>query len=215
MNFIYPLFKFLNRKKYSEKFLNEGSIKIGTLYEYRNCEEYTKKVLDEKEGQFEITAIIDSEEDMIGKDLSGFGFYMMGKPEKNKFRFRNITFNSNRNDPNCYIYSTSAAFTTNVLKQAIDDGYISCVMIHEPFSFFSRVSENFQDSDFMGYHPCIYVDRKIELNYKSDSERLDLLSKLPGALIKPPDYKNQIEVRAIWKPKKQHQLLSPLRKAKK
>lgn len=44
-----PLYKYLP-KKYLEAFLRHGSLKIGTLYEYRRTEDYGDVVGDKNEG---------------------------------------------------------------------------------------------------------------------------------------------------------------------
>jgi len=46
----WPLYKFL-RPEHADRMLQEGSIRIGTLHEYRNQERYGQRTLDAEEGQ--------------------------------------------------------------------------------------------------------------------------------------------------------------------
>lgn len=198
MEFIFPLFKF-SKKNHIENFLSKGQIRIGSLFEYRDHEKYKGKILDTDEGRKQISVYFENVtfKDEDGKKLSSLGFEV-GKGANVKLS--NTTFSFKLDSPNCYIYSTSAVFSTETLIQAVSDGYDSCALIVNPDDFFSDINNMFKKGKALGYFPCLYGDRDIILNWDTDKDYIKILEIVPASIIKPVSLQVQKEVRGIWLP---------------
>ena len=181
-------------------FFKKGSIKIGTLYEYRNEEELGGVVGDKKEG-VHITELHSPKGREI--DLTD------NSPESNYFRkhvLRPDQQTSNvkivmeagasligqTNSPNYYIYCITSSYDEEVMTEFDCD---RCIEIFEPDKFFKAVSKVIRHKGvFDGVHTISYGNKT--------TDHLNPHSTHP-ALLKEDKYSNQAEVRAIWSPKKE------------
>ena len=196
MHYIFPLFKFLTKKN-TQKLLDRGSVRIGTLYDYRKEEKYKGKILDKDEGRKKIilrppNGIYKADElCQLGLPISGQGIMDMG----------NSVFVMQQESPDCYLYPTSSAFFTDSLFQSVEeDEKNSCILIKDPELFFEKISKakEMKDSEYRGFHPCKYIGREFEIQ---NMGKRDPVVDFHPALLKPSGYKDHREVRAIWEPK--------------
>jgi hypothetical protein len=183
-----PFYKYLP-KKYADMLLNEGVIRIGTLFDYRRIEELGPASGDKKEGIvtqfFEASKRMGSTEEFpefVTDNLNISGnIKMTAEP--------GFRLNVNRSTTDFYIFCASAKYDEKAMKEF---GYDACIFVEKPKSFFRCLSRkmNFRSS-FVGFFPCMYAPRDYQHTTKS----------IPNpALLKTPDYEYQNEVRAIWKP---------------
>ncbi len=183
-------------QKYNDSLLGLGNIRIGTLHDYRNTE-HVKGVSDAHEGKktvkHKLTIATDKDKDSKQwKAVEAFGFFSF-EGSKN-ITIRGGTFIREYNEPNCYIHCTSIDYSSTVLDQFA--GADSCVEIVDLFSFYMRLTEtlsSIEPIDFQGVYKVKYTKRDQIWNGVDWGEH--------PALIKDPDFKKQVELRAIWAPR--------------
>ena len=176
------LYKYLP-KEFAVAMTETGTIKIGTLFNYRKEEKFGCKVGDESEGK-------------ITKQLKGP--ITVSQESHPKFlKEMNLVFQDPQHikgsidfvqtSENLYVYSVSEVLSRDLMQEF---GYNSCVEISDPNIFFKMVSASFPSASFCGFHKCVY-DKKI---IPHDTEIL-----ISPALLKSKEkYGNQNEVRALW-----------------
>ena len=193
MKYRHPLFKFLE-ENYATEMIRKGSFRIGTLYEYRDDEKYSGKILDQGEGKRKTKIAIERFEG-TGDDL-GEKIGLFSGPGSVRIYGSSVTIKES--SPNCYIYCTTGAFFSDTLYEAIKDGKEACVMITDAEQFFQELSSHIPEKEFKGTHPCIYGERDYNLSFENDQEALHQLRSIPPALVKPPEHWPYREVRSIW-----------------
>lgn len=196
-----PLYKYL-KKEYAEKFLNSGELLISTLYDFRNEEEHGNKRGDKGEGKKEISeeVSITIEDPLKHNPLSPLvkKFIDLKSGAKNTI-IQNSEFIVDQDSGDSYIYCMSSKFDKKLLEDFESD---VCICIKSPWKFIKAISiELRKKADFLGLSPCKYKNR--QQTYGSHDN-------YHASIIKPVDYKNQAEVRAIWNAKNPHE--TPLQK---
>jgi len=124
-----PIFKFLN-EKWSKALLEDGNVRLATLYEFRCATDYKGKILDEDEGKV----------------------FVMNKSDINK-TLHVLT------SPNLHIYSSSQYLFSDTYSQSVEDGKDTCVMISNPIEFFKIVSKAVGFDEPI-QNPCNYEGRQ-------------------------------------------------------
>lgn len=195
MKYIRPIFKFAP-KKFRDDFLNQGQIKIGTLFEYRDSEKYSGKIYDISEGEKSIQIYFDRVS-LTGNELSKFGIPFSGAGLCNLYDTK-LKINMDEND--CYIYCTSSSFFSDTLLQAVEDGNDSCTLITNPELFLNDLKENFIYGKYIDTVHCLYGDREIKLDWDKQKHYIELFKSIPASIIKPKSYAPQREVRTIFLP---------------
>ena len=190
------LFKYLP-KKYLDAFMEKGSLRIGTLHEYRQQEKYGPAVGDPREG-FQFTAM----------DLPGGGEIDFSQRSKETDFFRSIfripespgrhltvrmesgaTFRARSESVEMYIYCVSSEYSELVMREFDCD---SCLEIVAPDNFFVAISERVREhATFNSLGSVRYVDRKT---------RYTTPHTVHPAIMKDPEYSYQKEWRAMWTP---------------
>lgn len=193
MKYRAPLFKFLE-ERFAIEMIRVGSLKIGTLYEYRDAERYSGKILDQGEGKRKTKIAIERFEG-TGDELNEKIGLFTGAGQ---VRLYGSSVQINESNPNCYIYCTTSAFFSDTLHQAIKDGKEACVMITDPEQFFRDLSVHIPEKRFTGTYPCLYGKRDYNLSFENDQEALRQLRSIPPALVKPSEHWPYREVRSIW-----------------
>ena len=181
---------------YSDTLFALGNIRIGTLHDFRNSE-HVKGVSDAHEGKktvsHKITKATDSDKESIHwRAVEEFGLFSV-KGSKN-ITIIGGTFVRNYNVPNCYIHCTASDYSSSVLDQFA--GADSCVEIVDLNSFYRRLTETLntiEPMDFQGVFKVKYTKRDQIWNGVDWGDH--------PALIKDPDFKKQVELRAIWSPR--------------
>lgn len=193
------LYKYVKRE-HLDVFFTNGSMKIGSLYEYRNVEQYGNVIGDDGEG-FYHTELSKSGRHEI--DLS------QNTPEANFFRQhvlrpdqQNINVKiimgdgakliSRTDSPDYYIYCVTSEFNHNVMKEF---GCDSCIEIQRPDVFFRAISKRIRHkAEFETVTNIVYGNKNTHYTAPHG---------VHPAIKKSTEYRNQKEVRAIWKPKKE------------
>lgn len=193
------MYKYMS-KKYVENFFKKGSLKIGTLYEYRDAENLGGVVGDSEEG-FHYTEVSFVGEKIV--DLHG------NSPEAVYLRKSlGIADGSHKNSvkmiipagtkilnssyaENCYIYCVSAEFDPAVMAAF---GCDACIEIINPDAFFLAISKKIRHKgNFETLREIDYSDRRTHFSRPH---------KTYPALMKGVDYAYQKELRAIWTAKR-------------
>jgi hypothetical protein len=181
------LYKYLKRE-HAEDILKNGTIRIGTLYEYRNIEDIERK--DAKEGvQSRFTEISSPIKATKKEHLPGLF--------KNFFSMKGGTANilSGSLDKidifvDVYMYCMSEIYCETLMK---DFGSDACIKIENPIKFISAITDHIREFTFREPFggKCVYMDRRQKYKYPN---------KIPPCLIKETRYKHQQEFRVMWYP---------------
>lgn len=193
------LYKYI-KKEHLGLFLKNGTIKIGTLLEYRNEKDLGSVIGDNQEG-LHITELNSPN----GREID----LASNTPEAEYFRknvLRPDQQNSNvkivmeaganiivhTNSPTYYVYCVTSTYDKNVMREFACD---RCIEIINPEKFFKEVNRVMRHkADFEGCFDVVYGNKTTDhLNPH----------KVHPALMKEAKYNNQAEVRAIWRPKKE------------
>jgi len=177
-------------KEHAESLLSKGVVRIGTLYEFRNEENYGKEIGDNEEGKkssyMEVnkTSFTYETQPEFTKSL----FKMT--PNSGTVHLKDLTIENEANSSDLYLYCTTNVYDQNAMKNF---GYDACIEIIRPDRFFKCLSKQLKNKGtYQGSHRCIYKPRRLPHYYKD---------KIHPALIKDPEYFYQKEVRSIWQPK--------------
>ncbi len=190
------LFKYLP-KKYLEAFFIRGSVRIGTLYEYRKTEQYGEVVGDQDEG-FEHTemtfasgAQVDLSENSAEAD---FVRQHILRPDQQhaslKIDFeKGAGFIVQSSSPDFHIYCTTTEYDLAVMKQF---GCDSCMEIVDPQAFFRAISRRVRHRSRFEVAASVHYMNKTT-HYKKPHQ-------VPGVLMKDEAYWYQNEFRTVWRP---------------
>lgn len=185
------LYKYLP-KKYAEDLILRSKFRIGTLYGYRDIEKHGTIIGDAGEGEKSLYMDVGNEQWTSGNQPD-FAKSLLNIGEGSTVGMRNITIEKSENSPDYYIYCTTEEFDKQALK---DFGYNACVVIENPERFFAAITKTLRHKGKLeGIHRCQYVSRRVEH---------DKDYGIHPAIIKPPIYKDQKEVRALWSPFKKN-----------
>lgn len=194
-----PLYKYLP-KKYLEAFLRHGSLKIGTLYEYRKTEDYGDVVGDKNEGlhKTELALAGGGEIDLAtsSPEAEYFRTHVL-RPDQHHRKPKIIMADGARlvahtNSPDLYIYCMTSEYSDAVMKEF---GCDACLEIIHPAEFFTAISHVIRHKGrFDGLGPITYSDKTT--NYLKPHQ-------IHPAVMKDTHYEYQKEWRAIWVPRKE------------
>ena len=184
------------RKKHADLLIGKGRLQIGTLYEYRDIEKHGNIIGDATEGQKSLYLEVDNDK-WTSDSQDSFSKKFIKISPGSSVQLQNVNFEKKQNSPNYYLYCTTEEFNKKSLHNF---NYDSCVVIENPEKFFYAITRALRDKGtFEGVFPCQYGSRRVP----HDQD--------PGihpALIKNSSYKDQKEVRALWKPT--HEDIVPL-----
>ena len=199
------LFKYLKRR-HLDSFVKKGNIRIGTLYEYRDTEQYGNVIGDQEEGvhitKFNLPQ--GGEVDLRENSLEA-NFFRNFLPEKHK-DIKNIVFklepgvhiNLFSHSQDMYIYCTTSEFNLDVMRCFNCD---ACIEICDPHKFFHQISKKIR-------HKATFADLK-KIIYKNKETTYKEPHTIHPAIIKDTAFSYQKEWRALWTPF-QPQKLRPL-----
>lgn len=187
-----PLYKYIKRC-HANSLLNEGILRIGTLYDYRKTEKYGTVIGDNEEG---ISRIYDDVNYDFSKpeELPPIAHEVFNiKPHLKNSYAKNFRIIVNRQSINYYLYCMSEIAERTLL----DDFGCDCILeIVQPLDFIHSINNELNKlSKIKGkvfIMKCIYRE--------SLMDHANLKSKISPCLLKEKTLKNQREVRAIWTP---------------
>lgn len=196
------LYKFLPAN-YADALINLGSIRIGTLYGFRDAEKLDAERGDRLEGarQYYGPRCIDSSKN---DDAAA---YLRRTTDIEGSVFTNQIGPAFINEivaKDCYIYCTTSRFD----EQNCQKMGGACVEIVDPRRFFNLVDSELQKRRLIiGTHEiaeCVY-------QAKVEDFREDKTAKAPVWKCKPKAYAHQNEVRTMWIPTKETDLQGTLK----
>ena len=185
-----PLFKYM-RKQHARLLLNDGKVRVGTLHEYRDTEAHGCVIGDDTEGTKNL--FLDGHgETWTPASIPAFAktFFELG--HESSVTLEGIRLQVPQESPDFYLFCASSEFNEHALREF---GYDACVSIDDPQRFFAAISHRLRHkASLEGVFHCQYRDR--DAPHDSDDGT-------HPALIKHPKYKDQHEVRALWRPQKE------------
>lgn len=192
------LYKFL-KQQHALTFMQTGEIRIGTLHEYRKCEEYGPEIGDQGEGSKRTVCVdsVDSATQVLAHPfLSNFIRVSPGA----EVIIHDALFITQEESKDLYIYSMTESL---IPATAQEFGYDSCLVIKQPMSFFSCIDAALRlvTSVENGFRveKCIYVPRT-QFHILEHGIAPAAGHQAHPAFIKDIRYAYQREVRAIWEP---------------
>jgi len=195
------LFKYI-KKEHLDAFFLRGSLRIGSLYEYRNVEQYGQVIGDNQEGVYQTVLDRDGEYEVdLTKDSAETRFFRqhftINDPRINIVMGDGARVVVENYSLNLYIYCVTTEFNVDAMKAF---GCDSCIEITRPGDFFSAISKAIRHkAKFGGAHAITYGNKTT--SYTTPHP-------VHAALLKSKEYAFQKEFRAIWTPNKE--IKSPL-----
>lgn len=197
-------------QKHNASLLLMGSLRIGTLHDFRR-KEHKRGIVDFTEGRKRVMHKIDqlyipdSEDPAIksNRDFQALqAFHAVEIKNSRNITLKDVSISQNFDAPNTFILCTSKTCSTATMRQF--EGADSCVEIIAPTAFYKLLTETLNSIIpviFRGVHEVQYQDRQETWNGKNWG--------LHPSLIKETAYKPQAELRAIWEPRF-NQNISPI-----
>jgi len=193
------LYKYV-KKEHLDAFFTKGSIKIGSLYEYRQVEKYGTVIGDDNEGIYHTELSKNGTHEIDLSSTSAEAEFFRNhvlRPDQRNSNVKVVMEDgakiiSQSNSPDLYIYCVSKEFNVEVMKEF---GCDSCIEIVRPDIFFNAISKKIR-------HKAKY-DNVVEIVYGGKTAHYTRPHQVHPAIKKGTDYSYQKEVRAIWTPKKE------------
>lgn len=198
------LYKY-SSKKWRDLFLSEGSIRIGTLHDYRK-KEHSPGIHDAHEGLKTISHHID-EWDFSKSDHAtayheaasrALGLIQID-PGGTSGSISGMSFIKEFNDPDCFVHCTAHSLSKTVMHEF--QGADSCFEIYDIAGFYKQLTNSINEIvpvEFGGIRVIRYTSRDETFNGS------DL--GISPTWIKGREFSKQLEVRAIWHPKGEKQI---------
>jgi hypothetical protein len=198
--FLFPVFKFLSRR-HADALLSNGSGRIPLLAGFRDSDKYGGKVFDSDEGIVQIRNHYTHYRG-LAKDANGL-LCLQGEPYSQIEVFQK-TLTQRISLQQAFAYCvTQHLFSDSVLEWANERSKDACVLIKDFDLFLSIVNQLVAEQlRFVDVRECVYSGREIsEVNPSQDSLTNFILSRPHlSSFIKPKDYEQQREIRAVWLP---------------
>lgn len=177
----------------------QNSIRIGTLYDFRN-EEHGKGIADELEGTKTLSTTVTEKLPLTGKDLRGTLPELLGAfhvSDNSKITMNNVKMRTNFSAPDCHILCFSASNTDAARESA---GRESTMFVIDPYWLIRRIAgflSKFYGCEFRFVASyCHYIPRVQDMPWRSTDLGIDpLFIKGEDAL-----YVDQAEFRMAFLP---------------
>jgi hypothetical protein len=181
-----PVYKFVSRK-YLDHFFDTGSIRVGTLHDFRKIEAHGKWRGDDSEGKSNVVQhvpFVDRIEE--GSFLSNFISPGSGG------HFENNTFIQRRDFPNSFVFCTSSYFSNDLLQRwHQEEGVDACYEIFNWQAYKAEVSKKLAPiADVIASSYVTYVTGDID----GESQQRHILPPF----VKKKEYDWQSEFRGVW-----------------
>jgi hypothetical protein len=183
-------------RKWSEHLLNNGGVRIGTIYDFRK-DEHKRGIADATEGLKSVYHGIDNYNSNNPNRIDHAAITnispFIGVGEVG-FSIHNLMVERDFAAPDCYVHCTAHTLSRRVLEQF--EKADSCIEIVRPAAFYRCLAEIINKRTavhFYGFHRIVYSVRREKFNGENLGRRPDLM--------KEPAFEPQCEVRAIWIPK--------------
>lgn len=182
------------KKVHSDGLLRCGSIRIGTLKDYKEGG-HGEMVADAMEGAKRFSGTynnISAEKIKSSLPLSSIVNLESGNIN---LSINNVTFI----EPDYYIFSFAQGYSLHTHeKWHLKNGYDVAYVIELPSTFFKKITKELNKHnavEFLGLFKVYYYDEKKGMDF------FDPLNKLPAYCLKDDDgFSDQDEIRAVWRP---------------
>lgn len=195
------LFKYIE-SKYLDGFIRHGTLRMGTLYDFRKTEVYNSAIGDAEEGISSQSHYFSHRFTLQNStnDLRNWANQIVKTPENsNDFAFEGFTLRLENNSPDYYIFCTSMEFDRNVMEN--DFKCDCCIEILEPYIFIQKIKKAVRDkAKYVANKKVVYENKHLAYNQQ--------LNQHP-AITKDPRYMNQCEHRTIFSPRRELDKLEP------
>lgn len=197
------MFKYL-QARYADLLLTMGVLRVGTLHDFRR-QEHGRGIADVDEGKKSVRHTIgelivrDADDPKFrnsvhARAMTAFRAIRI-EPGVQNVTMHDIRFTQQFDAPDCFIYCVSSVKSSSVLTEF--SGAESCVHIIDPRRYFQAITEALSahtSVDFRGIFEVQYTAREEQWNGHDWGTH--------PAMIKPPNYGKQHELRAIWQPRR-------------
>ncbi|WGO96907.1 hypothetical protein QFX18_12710 [Saccharophagus degradans] len=188
-----PLYKY-QTKENAIKTVNHGSFRIGTLYDYRDIEQYGSEIGDVGEGTRSVESAIGEEFLLTGENSNAKGFVSGFIPQvlDRNMWISDVQFRRRDNSPDRYLYCVSSEPSRDAMLDFECDTALE-ITDWPKFFYELRASLRMKVRLQRTCHimPCIYGDR---MAHYSELDENDILQ------LKPREMEYQKEWRAAWTP---------------
>lgn len=183
-----------------EALLKHGSVRIGTLFDYRKTDVHGEMTGDDREGTTELTGNIISYDPTFMPEILVDSTVKVTDSGADELRhFTNHRVRST----NLYTFSTSATYTSELHQLWIDsEGYDACYRINSARLFFKEISRHLPQTELLMVEPAYYFD--------SAQTNHIFTKKFHPALLKRSDHAEQQEIRALWRTTPPRDDISPV-----
>jgi len=185
----YPRLYKYTKAEFADKMINEGTFRIGTMYEYRLTT--AKEIGDPDEGTKGYSFLGTPEEQRSNIDV-----FFRSRPdlrrnhnasELEQSLADNIPIGFVEHCPDQYLYCTTHTFDETVMRHFECD---ACIEIINPRFFAESLSEAMRPyAPYGTMRECVYTNRWGDWDQQNN---------LPADIIKPLQLQHQKEVRLIW-----------------
>jgi len=181
-----PIYKFVSRRNL-DRFFDTGSIRIGTLHDFRKTEAHGKWRGDEFEGKSDIMQRVASKNQI---DKGSFLSTFINAPAG--VQITDCIFIERRDFPNCYVFCTSSYFTDELFQHWHEkEGVDACYEIFDWIGYHREISHSLVSrADGLGSAYVTYVEGDID----GESEGRHIYPPF----IKKMEYEWQSEFRGVW-----------------
>lgn len=182
------IYKYM-KSEFANSFFRDGTLRIGTLYEYRDTEKHGHVIGDNDEG------LKSRHTEVKGKHTNKTAPAIVSQFVKlgDGAAVEDCVFIHQDDSGDCYLFCATEEYSADVMAEFKAD---TCLRIENVDGFYSAVglaiaNATGKELRFYGGQQCTYAQRHV--THAEDHG-------VPGALIKDPTYSNQKEIRAIWEP---------------
>ena len=170
-----------------------GSVRIGTLYDFRRIESHGKERGDEEEGVR--VSITDGKAGFIGGErLPWFVRESLPPVDGITFRFAEGAFlEVHQTAPDAYVYCTCSKFDASIMERFGG----ACIEIVDPGQFFAAITRALDGWTSGGVRRVSSL-RVATCQYVAREQTWPNVLRYEPVFRKPPEYAYQCEVRAVW-----------------
>lgn len=181
--------------------LARGQVRIGTLFGWRDSGKHGEMSTDEAEGIFR------NPPNLIFHGPADFQAMMADSTVRvegdGASQLRHWKIDAVRSS-NVYTFCAASAYSDDQHKAWLEsEGYDACYRINSARLFFRAISEQLADAEFLFIAAAEYI-REGATNHEVHSRFHPALLKRAGG------YDDQLEVRALWKPRDPSAEIGPL-----
>ena len=186
-----PIYKFIEYK-YLSSFFETGSLRLGTVYNFKDTDKHGKHRGDSNEGKHNVARKIDGPLTVRSGENHPIisEFFKIGG--EGSVTLQNISLVMPRISPDYFVFCTSHVYTEVLFNKWMEneDGIDSCYEIFNPHGFSNAISKAISSSAYYSFaSDVIYTD-----------EDIDYRQNLNPAITKRRNYDWQKEHRMLWSP---------------